>query len=56
MYQYYPQILSFMDKVEEWNVKLNEFTGSHMDNVFVGALIFGAILLVAFWGINMFNK
>lgn len=56
MYKYYPQILSFMDKIEEWNEKLNDFTGSHMDNVIVGSAVLGVILLVAFWGINTFNK
>jgi len=56
MYQYYPLILGIMDTLEDWNEKLNAFASSHMDNVLVGGLMVGAILLVSFWGINTLNK
>lgn len=56
MYNYYPLILDFMDKIEEWNEKLNAFAGEHMDNVLVGALIVGVLIFIGFSGINALNK
>lgn len=56
MYIYHPYILGIMDKINEWNEKLNNFAGKHMDNVWVGAACMGIILLVAFWGVNTLNK
>lgn len=56
MYKYYPLILGIMDTLEDWNEKLNAFASGHMDNVLVGALMVGAILIVSFWGINTLNK
>lgn len=52
----YSLILGIMDTLSDWNDKLNDFTGSHMDNVFVGTLIIGVILAVGFWGIGVLNK
>ena len=54
--QYYPLILGIMDKLNDWNDKLNEFAAEHMDNVGVGVAILGVILLVSMWGINTLNK
>lgn len=56
MYKYYPMILGIMDKIEEWNDKLNAFAAEHMDNVLVGTLILGLLILVAFYGIGALNK
>lgn len=56
MYKYYPLILEIMDKLEEWNKKLNAFTGEHMDNALVGAVVVGVLLLIGCWGINELNK
>lgn len=56
MYKYYPMILGIMDKIEEWDEKLNAFAAEHMDNVLVGTLMLGLIILVAFYGIGELNK
>lgn len=56
MYKYYPMILGIMDKIEEWNDKLNAFAAEHMDNVLVGTLMLGLLILVAFYGIGALNK
>ena len=53
---FYPLVLGIMDKLNDWNDKLNGFASEHMDNVWVGVLIMGGILFVAFWGINVLNK
>lgn len=45
-----------MDTLEEWNKKLNAFTGEHMDNALVGALIVIGLLVIGCWGINELNK
>ncbi len=52
----YIQILGIMDTLNEWNEKLNQFAGKHMDNVLVGTLILFAIIIVAFWAIGALNK
>ncbi len=56
MYKYYPLMLGIMDTLEEWNEKLNAFTGEHMDNALVGALIVGILLIIGCWGVNELNK
>ena len=56
MIKYLPQILGIIDKLNDLNDKLNEFASEHLDNVGVGTLIFGALVLVAFWGIGTLNK
>lgn len=56
MYKYYPLILGIMDKIEEWNEKLNAFAGERMDNVVVGTLVLGVLILVGFYGISALNK
>ena len=54
--QYYPMIISITGKLNEWNDKLNQMLEGKMDNVFVGAVIFGLLIVVAFWGIGELNK
>lgn len=56
MTNYYSQILSLMDTLNEWNEKLNSFAASHMDNVWVGTVIGGGLLVLAIWGINALNR
>lgn len=56
MLKIYPQILGFLDKIEEWNEKLNAFTAEHMDNALVGAIIVIVLMVIAVWGIGVLNK
>ncbi len=56
MIKYLPQILGIVDQLNDLNEKLNKFASEHLDNVGVGTLLFGALVLVAFWGINTLNK
>ncbi|MBQ9018757.1 MAG: hypothetical protein IJ097_00405 [Bacilli bacterium] len=56
MNNYFFNILGFMDTINELNEKLSSFTSKNMDNVFVGTIVFGIILVVAFWGIRTLNK
>lgn len=56
MYNLYPQILGIIDKLNEWNDELSKFASEHMDNVGFGTLMLGALIIVAFWGINTLNK
>lgn len=56
MYKYYPLILGIMDTLEEWNKKLNSFTGEHMDNAIVGGVVVIVLLIIGCWGINELNK
>ncbi len=49
-------LLNLVDKIEEWNEKLNAFASEHMDNVLIGSLIVGVLIFVAFAGINSLNK
>ncbi len=52
----YSLILGIVDKIEEWNEKLNAFASEHMDNVLIGSLVVGVLIFVAFSGINALNK
>ena len=52
----YSLISGIVDKIEEWNEKLNAFAGEHMDNVLIGSLVVGVLIFVAFSGINALNK
>ena len=52
----YFQILGVIDKLNEWNDKLNEFASGHLDNVWVGTAILGVLLIVAVWGVRTLNK
>ena len=52
----YSLILGIVDKIEEWNEKLNAFAGEHMDNVLIGSLVVGVLIFVAFSGVNALNK
>ncbi len=56
MNNYYPQILGIVERLNELNEKINSFLGDKTDNVFVGTLIFGAIIAITFWGIRELNK
>ena len=56
MNNYYPQILRIVERLNELNEKINSFLGDKTDNVFVGTLIFGAIIAITFWGIRELNK
>lgn len=53
---YYPYILGIVDKLNDWNEKLNAFAAEHMDNVGVGVVLLGAILFISVWGISVLNK
>ena len=54
--QYYPYILGIVDKLNDWNEKLNDLASEHLDNVGVGVVVLGVILFVSMWGINTLNK
>ena len=56
MGKYYLSILGIIDKLNDWNEELNEFTKNNFDNVGAGTLIFLGIIVVAFWAIREFNK
>lgn len=56
MYNFYPLILSFMDTLNDWNEKLNNFAEKHLNNVGVGTAIIGILFVVAVWGIGALNK
>ena len=56
IFKYYPMILGITEKLNDLNEKINEMLGSKLDNVFIGTLVLGAILVVAFWGISELNK
>ncbi len=53
---YYPQTLGIMDKLNEWNDKLNGIAASHMDNVWVGVLIMAVLLFIVFIGMGALKK
>ncbi len=53
---YYPYILGIIDILNDWNEKLNQMLAGKVDNVIVGTIIIGVILLIASWGINTLNK
>lgn len=52
----YTYILGLMDTINEWNEKLNNFVSGRMDNVAVGTVVIGVILVISVWGINELNK
>lgn len=52
----YALILDLVSKIEEWNIKINNFTGRYMDNPIAGAAVIIVILVVAYSGINTLNK
>lgn len=56
MMKYYPYILGIMDTLNDWNDKLNEFAGAHLDNVLVGTVVVIGIFIISAWGINTLNK
>ena len=36
--------------------KLNGFASDHMDNVAIGTVIVGVLIVIAFWGVQTLNK
>lgn len=52
----YVQILGILDKLYDLNEKFNKFADENLGSVWVGAAIFGAILVIVFWGIGNLNK
>lgn len=56
MYIDFFQIITIMDKLNDLNEKINQKFGGKLDNVFVGTVILGLILLITFWGIGELNK
>jgi len=56
MYTHMMQVLGIIDKLNDWNEKLNGFASEHLDNVWVGALAVGIIFVVGCWGVNALNK
>ena len=52
----YPYILGITETLNDWNEKLNNLVGDHMDNAFVGALVVGIVFVVSAWGISALNK
>lgn len=56
MCRYGLQLLGIIDKLNDWNEKLNGFASKNLDNVWVGALIVGLVFIVSIWGINTLNR
>lgn len=56
MIKYYPYILGIMEKLNEWNEKLDKFSAENLDDVFVGTLILGGLLIISFGAVRFFNK
>ena len=52
----YLLILGIIDKLHEWNDKINEFTAEHLDNVGAGTIIFLGLVAFGFMAIRMFSK
>ena len=52
----YIYILGIIEKLNEWNEKLDAFSAAHLDNVFVGTIILGVLIAVAYFAIGFFNK
>lgn len=49
-------VMGIIDKLNEWNEELNNFSAEHLDNVFVGTVIIGVLIVIAFWGVQTLNK
>ena len=56
MIKYYPYILGIMEKLNEWNEKLDKFSAENLDDVFVGTLILGGLIIISFGAVKFFNK
>lgn len=50
------QILGIIDKLNEWNEKLDGFASEHLDSVWTGTALLGIIIVIAVWGVNTLNK
>lgn len=49
------QILDFMSKIEQWDMKIKKMIAGS-DNVVVGTGVFLGIIFISFWAIREFNK
>lgn len=56
MNSFYPYILGITDTLNDWNEKLSNLVGGHMDNAFMGALVVGIVFVISAWGIKTLNK
>ena len=56
MQNFYPLILGIMDTLNDSNDKLNALAADKLDNVWVGTLILGILIVVAFFGVQTLNK
>ena len=52
----YSFILGIIDKLNEWNDKLNGIASKYMDNVVAGTIIGFVIIVVAFLAVEELNK
>ena len=56
MIKYYIAMLGIVDKLNEWNDKLNQIASKYMDNVVTGTIIGFVIIVVAFWAVGELNR
>lgn len=56
MYKYYFYMLGIVDKLNEWNDKLDKLASKYMDNVVSGTVIGGIIIVVSFWAVAELTK
>ena len=56
MQNFYPLILGIMDTLNDWNDKLNDIEADKIDNIWVGTIILGILIVVEFFGVQTLNK
>ena len=56
MYRYGLQLLGIIDKLNDWNEKLNGLVGENFGQLGTGVLIMALLIGAAVWGIHTFNK
>lgn len=56
LYLYFPQMLSIMDKLNEWNEKLNELVFTKYNNLGTGVIVMAFLILIAVFTIHALNK
>ena len=56
LYLYFPQMLSIMDKLNEWNEKLNELVFTKYNNLGTGVIVMAFLILIAVFAIHALNK
>lgn len=49
-------IASWINTIEEWNEKLNAFTGKYADNAVFAAIIVIALVALGYWAIGYLSK